>query len=431
MQTIGIGLAGFGTVGAGVFEDLHHQRDLLAERTRFTFDVRRIAVGNLKKERDVAAPPELFTASWRDLLSDPEIQIIVELIGGTTEAFELIKAAIESGRSVVTGNKALLAEHGQEIFAMASKHQVAVFYEAAVAGAIPIIQSLRDGYVGNRIESIHGILNGTSNYILSRMQEAGLDYEAALEEATQFGYAETDPTLDVNGWDTAHKTIVLAALAYGLWVAPEAIRVEGIQSVTAADIQFAQNMGYMIKLLATIHADSEGNIKVGVAPTLIPKKSVLASISGVFNAVAVKGDLVGDALFYGRGAGRHPTASSVIADLIEAAIALESPRCSVGLASHHLYKGYCAADEIVSSYYLRLSVVDQPGVLAAIAGILGEAGVGIASVVQPQSQDGTETALVFMTHAAPYGVMHTALKKIGALSCVKKEPVLFNVESLG
>ena len=430
IKSIGIGLAGFGTVGAGVFDYLEHQSDLLAERSGFRFEVRSIVVRDFKKNRDVAAPSSLFTTSWRDLLKDPEIKIIVELLGGTTDAFDLIKAAIESGRMVVTGNKALLAEHGQEIFALAKKHDVPIFYEAAVAGGIPIIQSLRDAFVGNRIESIHGILNGTSNYILSRMQEASLDYKAALAEATELGYAEADPTLDINGGDAAHKAIILAALAYGFWVKPEAIRITGIEEVTAADIFFARRLGYVIKLLATIRSAADDSIEVTVAPTLISKNSVLASVNGVFNAIALKGDLMGDALFYGRGAGRKPTASSVIGDLVEAAFMLDSERCHVGFASHTLYGTSRAATDIRASYYLRLAVEDQPGVLGKIASMLGESGIGLASVVQPESMNGNETSLVFMTHQASYGMMRSALQEIEKLACVKAKPVVFNVEAV-
>lgn len=435
-QPIGIGLAGFGTVGAGVFEYLQHQRELLAERTGVTFEVRAIAVRDLYKKREEALPAALVVASWRDLLDDPQIQIVVELMGGTTDAFELIKGALESGRMVVTGNKALLAERGEEIFALASKHRVPIFYEAAVAGGIPIIQSLRDAFVGNHIESIHGILNGTTNYILSRMQDAGLDYQEALAEATALGYAEADPTLDLNGWDAGHKAIILAALAYGFWVHPESIRVEGIQEITAADIHFAKSFGYAIKLLANIRATPEGMIELGIGPTLIPLKSVLASVGGVFNAIAVKGDLVGESLFYGRGAGRQPTASSVIGDLVAAAQAVSAAQSKeisshlVGFTSHSLYGKSRSPEEIVSSYYLRLAVEDQPGVLATIATIFGEEGISISSLVQPESMVGVETPLVFMIHQAPYGLMKTALKKIAALPCVKAKPVLLNVESL-
>lgn len=428
MKTIGIGLAGFGTVGAGVYENLELHRELITERSGYAFAVRRIVVRDLKKTRDISAPSALFSSRWQDLLEDPEIKIVVELIGGTTEAFDLTMAAIRSGRIVVTGNKALLAERGAEIFALASECKVPVFFEAAVAGGIPIIQSLRDAFVGNRIESVHGILNGTSNYILTRMQEAGLDYPEALAEAVALGYAEADPTLDINGWDAGHKAIILAALAYGFWVDPATVRVEGIDRVSAADIHFAKSLGYCIKLLGSIR-EKKGKVEVGVAPTLIPLGNVLASVTGVFNAVAVRGDLVGDSLFYGRGAGRGPTSTSVIGDLVEAAHVLDAPRGTFGFAPHALYGNSRSSPEIVGSYYLRLSVDDKPGVLALIAGVLGEAGIGISSVVQPESIAGVETPLVLMIHEAAYGVMCAALAKIAALGCVKGEPVLFNVET--
>ena len=429
MKTIGIGLAGFGTVGAGVYENLERHRDLIAERSGYSFDVSRIVVRDPLKKRDVQATSGLFSKRWQDLLEDPEIRVVVELMGGTTEAYDLTVAAIQSGRIVVTGNKALLAERGAEIFALACEHKVPVFFEAAVAGGIPIIQSLRDAFVGNRIESVHGILNGTSNYILTRMQEAGMDYPEALAEAVQLGYAEADPTLDVNGWDAAHKAIILAALAYGFWVDPSTVRVEGIDRVSAADIHFAKGLGYAIKMLGSVRV-IDSLVEVGVAPTLIPQSNVLASVNGVFNAIAVRGDLVGDSLFYGRGAGRGPTSTSVIGDLVEAAHILDAPRGTYGFSSHGLYGNNRPSDEIIGSYYLRLSVDDKPGVLARIAGLLGEAGIGISSVVQPESIAGVETPLVLMIHEAPYRKMRETLAKIISLDCVKGSPVLFNVESL-
>ena len=439
---IGIGLAGFGTVGGGVFKYLEQQRELLLERTGALFEICAVAVRDQRKQRDSILPKSLLVDSWRDLLNDPRIQVIVELMGGTTDAFELIKGAIESGRAVVTGNKALLAERGEEIFALAKKHAVPIFYEAAVAGGIPIIQSLRDGFVGNRIKSIHAILNGTTNYILSRMEEEGLNYDEALSEATSRGYAEADPTLDLSGWDAGHKAIILAALAYGFWVRPEEIRVEGIQAITAADIGFAKKFGYSIKLLASIRDTADGVIEVGVSPTLIPKKSILASVSGSFNAIAVKGDLVGETLFYGRGAGCEPTTSSVIGDLVAAATlgvaanhgvyAPQSQEVStllVGFTPHSLYGKSRPALEIISSYYLRLAVEDQPGVLATIATIFGEEGISISSLVQPESCGERETPLVFMIHKARYGMMQAALEKVARLTCVKAKPVLLNVET--
>lgn len=443
----GIGLAGFGTVGAGVFESLQTQRELIAKRAGVALEVRGIAVRDRNKARDVVLPSSLLVPSWRDLLLDPKTHIIVELMGGTTDAFELIKGALESGRIVVTGNKALLAERGEEIFALAVKHQTPVFYEAAVAGGIPIIQSLRDAFVGNRIESIHGILNGTTNYILSRMDNGGLDYPQALVEATSRGYAEADPTLDLSGWDAGHKAIILAALGYGFWVRPEEIRVEGIESITAADILFARNFGYTIKLLANIRAAADGVIEVGVSPTLIPLKSMLASVSGSFNAIAVKGDLVGESLFYGRGAGKDPTASSVIGDLVKAAQGLHALGAKqeiqdetnaqteqvspfpVGFTPHGLYEKIRPADEILSLYYLRLAVEDQPGVLAKIATIFGEHGISISSLLQPESMLHGATPLIFMIHRAPYGLMKAALAHIATLDSVKAKPVLLNVET--
>ncbi|HEU4678429.1 MAG TPA: homoserine dehydrogenase, partial [Terrimicrobiaceae bacterium] len=253
-QPIGIGLAGFGTVGAGVYKNLAANGNLLAQRLGARFEVRRIAVRDLKKPRSVAAPAELFTANADDLISDPSIRIVVELMGGIETPLAFVKKAILAGKSVVTGNKALLAEHGQEIFHLAREHKVPIFYEAAVAGGIPIIKVVRESFAGNRFESIHGILNGTSNYILTRMTDTGMDFAPALAEAQHLGYAEADPSLDINGWDAAHKAIILASLAYGFWLDPASLYVAGIDQVTASDIRFAGELGYRIKLLATIKA---------------------------------------------------------------------------------------------------------------------------------------------------------------------------------
>jgi homoserine dehydrogenase len=431
MESIGIGLAGFGTVGSGVFKNLAANRDLLGQRIGMTFDVRKIAVRDLTRARAVEAPAELFTTDLDALIADPSIQIVVELIGGMEEALAFVCGAIRAGKIVVTGNKALLAEHGTEIFKLASEHKVPVFYEAAVAGGIPIIKTVREAFVGNRFESIHGILNGTSNYILTRMTEAGIGFPEGLAEAQALGYAEADPTLDVNGWDAAHKAIILASLAYGFWIDPSSVRVEGIQSLTAEDIRFASDLRYVIKLLATIKSDKAGGIEVRVCPTLIPEKHVLASVNGVFNAVWLHGDVVGDALFYGRGAGQDPTSSSVISDLAEAAMALrsDSGRRCYGFTAHDLYGACKAQSDVVSRYYLRLLVNDQPGVLARVAGLLGEAGIGISSVIQPESHDVGQLPLVLMLHDAPYGSTKSAVATIAALDCVKAEPVLLQVET--
>lgn len=428
-QSIGIGLAGFGTVGAGVYKNLAANGDLLAQRLGVRFDVRRVAVRDLKKARDVAAPAELFTTNTDEIINDPSIRIVVELMGGIELPLAFVKKAITAGKAVITGNKALLAEHGQEIFHLAREKKVPVFYEAAVAGGIPIIKAVRESFVGNRFESIHGILNGTSNYILTRMTDTGMDFAPALAEAQQLGYAEADPALDINGWDAAHKAIILASLAYGFWLDPARIYVAGIERVTAADIRFADELGYRVKLLATIRSGANNAIEVRVCPTLIPKSHVLASVNGVFNAIAVRGDIVGESLFYGRGAGQDPTSSSVLADLAEAASALESPRFCYGFTSHDLYGKCLGIDESVSKYYLRLNVEDQPGVLAKIAGALGESGIGILSVIQPETPEAGPVPLVLMIHDAAFGAMRKASEKIAALDCVKDAPILLHVES--
>ncbi len=431
MQTFGIGLAGMGNVGAGVYKHLTQNRALLRERLGYELEVKKIAVRDVAKARGVSVPGELLTTRWEDLLDDPAIQIVVELMGQKAESLRLMLGAIERGKMVVTGNKALLAEHGREIFEAATRHKVPVFFEAAVAGGIPIIKSIREAFIGNHIQSIHGIINGTSNYILTRMCEAGLGFAEALAEAQAAGYAEADPALDVNGGDAAHKAILLASLAYGFWVPAEKVFVEGIESITASDICFARKLGYSIKLLGIIKADARGEIEVRVHPTLIPEKHVLASVNGVFNALAVHGDIVGDTLFYGRGAGQDPTSSAVIADLAEAAAALQSPRSNYGFMPHGLYGTCKPIDQIVSEYYLRLTVEDRPGVIAQIAGVLGELNIGISSIFQPEGEEGEAVPLVLVIHKATNGQINAALEKIAALPCVKKTPRMIRVENFG
>ena len=428
-RVIGIGLAGFGTVGAGVYKNLLRNGPLIEQRTGVRFEVLKIAVRDLSKLRDVDAPADLFTDSADDLLEDPSIEVVVELMGGIESPKRFVQKAIDAGKIVVTGNKALLAEHGAEIFEMARNKRVPVFYEAAVAGGIPIIKSVREAFVGNRFEAIHGILNGTSNYILTRMTDEGLEFGPVLAEAQKLGYAEADPALDVNGWDAAHKAIILASLAYGFWIPPGDVLVEGIERITASDIRFANELGYRIKLLSTIKADEAGGIEVRVVPTLIPKGHMLASVGGVFNAVAVRGDLVGEAVFYGRGAGQDPTSSSVLGDLAEAAAFLQSPRQCVGFTSHDLYGRCKPIAQNISKYYLRLGVEDRPGVLAQIAGTLAKADIGILSVIQPEGLVDGSVPLVLTLHDAPYGPMKQTAEALASLPCVKGQPLLLHMET--
>jgi len=429
MEQIGIGLAGLGTVGAGVYKHLIRNRALISERVGLELAVRRIAVRNPKKIRTLPPPAELVTGDWKELVEDPSIGILVELMGGVEAPFEFMMCAIKAGKVVVTGNKALLAERGAEIFEKAAERGVPIFFEAAVAGGIPIIKSIREGFIGNHIESIHGILNGTSNYILTKMADEGLDFPEALREAQEHGFAEADPALDINGWDAAHKAIILASLAYGFWVNTNQVHVAGIETVTASDIRFADRLGYKIKLVATIRANADSLIEVHVHPALVPRQHVLASVNGVFNALMVRGDLVGDTLFYGRGAGQDPTTSSVISDLAQAAIWYFSGGRAFGFTPHGLYGKCLPIEQVSSAYYLRLSVVDRPGVLAQVASVLGSHEIGISSVIQPEGHEGDAVPLVLMIHDAPFNRMRTAADRIASLACVKAKPSLFWVLS--
>jgi homoserine dehydrogenase len=429
MQQVHIGLAGMGNVGAGVYKNLASNRVLLMERIGAELTVKKIVVRDPSRQRDVAAPADLFTTRWEDLIEDPDIQVVVELMGGIHPARELILEAIAKGKIVVTGNKALLAEHGREIFEAAAAHKVPVFFEAAAAGGVPIIKAIREAFIGNHILSMHGIINGTCNYILTRMTESGMSFADALAEAQAAGFAEADPTLDINGWDAAHKAIILASLAYGFWVGTDKVYVEGIEEITATDIRFAAQLGYTIKLLAIIKAGRRSEIEVRVHPTLIPNEHVLASVKGVFNAIAVHGDIVGETLFYGRGAGQDPTSSAVISDLAEAAAALQAPRSSFGFTPHGLYGTCKPIDQIISQYYLHISVDDEPGVLAQVAGILGSLKIGISSVIQPEEHDPDSVPLILMVHTATNGQMQSALGRISDLPCVKRPPRMIRVES--
>jgi len=432
MQQVNLGIIGGGTVGSGVFEALARNGALLASRIGAQVKVHRVAVRDLKKKRATTIPASLLTTDWREVVFDPEVQFVAELIGGTTTAREIILAALKLGKPVVTANKALLSAHGEELFAAAKKYGTNLYYEASVCGGIPIIKSLREGFVGNRINALYGIVNGTCNYILTRMKLEGADFGAVLADAQKLGYAETPPDLDIDGHDAAHKIGILASLAHGFWVKPKKVFVEGIRHVSALDIKYAGELGYTIKLIGTVKKlEGSCRVQVSVYPTLVPNAHVLASVNGVFNAVFVQGDVAGDALFYGRGAGKDATASSVLSDIADAVLDLKfaTKHRLPAFVPHECAGAVAPIDEVVSQYFVRLNVVDKPGVLAKVATIFGQANIGISSVIQPEGHEGESVPLIFMLHYATNGVAAKALAKIAKLPTVKGKPVMLRVEN--
>lgn len=434
-STLGIGLAGLGTVGSGVVLALQRNRDLITDRTggRVKLEVAKALVRNPAKPRAVELPAEAITTEWRELVDDPAVDIVVELIGGTDAAFDIVAAALRARKPVVTGNKALLAERGTELFELSAEFDTPIHFEAAVAGGIPIIKTVQESFIGNRIHSMVGIINGTSNYILERMTNAGLEFSEALQEAQDLGYAEADPALDVNGWDAAHKAILLASLAYGFAVDPAKVHVAGIEQVRPIDIDFATRLGYIVKLLAVVREHDNGAIEIRVQPSFIPKSHILASVHGVFNAVAVHGDAAGESLFYGSGAGQDPTASSVVADLVEAARSLGVSKGHRGFLPYTKGGQLVPVEKTTTSYYVRFDVTDRPGVIAEIAKELADAGIGISgthSPVNPETPDADFVDMVFQLHSCPFGLLQETLTRIETLDCVNSKPVVFRIEKL-
>ncbi len=441
MQQVNLGIVGGGTVGGGVFQALQRNGRLMASRLGVKFNVVKMAVRNVRKRRAVKIPAPLLTTDWLSVVNDPRVSIVVELMGGTSIARTVALTALRSGKPVVTANKALLSAHGEELFDVAQQYGTNLYYEASVAGGIPIIKVLREALIGNRITRIYGIVNGTCNYILTRMKLEGLEFEAALADAQRLGYAEAEASLDVNGHDAMHKTGILASLAHGFWVNPKEAHVEGIRSVTALDMQFAGQLGYTIKLLGIVKKLDAGSsprteercspVQVSVYPTLVPSSHVLASVNHVFNAILVRGDVVGDTLYYGRGAGQDATASAVLSDLADAALDFKYGTKSriPPFVPHERDGSVLPMDEVVCPYYVRLSVVDRPGTLARIADILGRARIGISSVIQPEGHEGESVPLILMIHDARNADVRRALVAIARLKVVKAPPVMFRVET--
>ncbi len=430
MRRINVGIIGFGTVGSGVVRCLAENGELIGRRTGITPVIKRVADIDVARDRGVALPAGALTADAVGLIDSPDVDVVVELVGGRTVAKEFILRALGRGKPVVTANKALLAHDGAEVFAAAAASSADVYYEASVAGGIPIIKAMREGLIGNRIQQIVGILNGTCNYILTKMEREGVAFSQALKEAQKAGYAETPPDLDIDGTDTAHKAAILASLAYGTWFGLEPIHVEGIRGLAVQDIKSAQRLGYRIKLLAIVKQENE-NVQMRVHPTLIPDRCLLGNVNSVFNAVLVRGNPVGETLYYGRGAGRDATASAVVADLVDVGLNLKfgSHRRVPAFTAHAGYGRVLPMAEIETRYYLRLQARNSPGVLARIAGVLGARTISIASVTQ-EEVDGEHVPLILLTQRAREADMQAAIGEIRALGVVTGQPVLLRIEDL-
>jgi homoserine dehydrogenase len=433
MKEVSIGLIGFGTVGAGVVQILEENRDVLEARVGVPVRLKRIADLNIESDRGVKVDPNLLTTDAWQVVRDPDISVIVELIGGYEPAKSLILEAFKNGKQVVTANKALLAEHGPEVFLAAHKAGVDIGFEAAVAGGIPILRSLREGLVANRFDKILAILNGTCNFILTAMDSTpGISFDEMLKKAQELGYAEADPALDIDGIDSAHKLVLVLSLTHGIRVPPKSIHVEGIRNIDPFDVAMAHEFSYKIKLLAIIRRDGD-DVDARLHPTLLPEDHPLARVDGVFNGIFLHGDMVGDQLFYGRGAGREPTASAVIGDVIE--MARSAARGEVGRVPPLGYPESWKASgklknisEIVTNYYLRIKAMDRPGVLSKIAGILAEHQISLHSVVQKSRQSSAAVPVVFLTHLAKEADLQAACERISKLQDVEGPPVILRIE---
>jgi homoserine dehydrogenase len=426
---INVGIIGFGIVGSGTARVLLENKDIIQRRVGFEINLKRIADLDITTDRGIKVPDGVLTTDVNMLFNDPEIQIVVELIGGIRPAKDFILKAIQNGKHVVTANKALLATEGTDIFQAAKKNGVEVGFEASVAGAIPIIKVMKEGLIANRIKAIYGIINGTSNYILTKMTDEDVEFADALKEAQKLGYAEADPTFDIEGIDTAHKLTILATLAYGIPLSYPAVHIEGISKISAQDIAFATELGYKVKLLA-ITKETNGEIELRVHPTMLPKEYLIAKVDGPFNAIYVEGDATGSTMYYGRGAGSVPTGSAVVSDIVD--IARNIQKNSIGrvptipdISGEARIK---KIDDVSSKYYFRFSALDKPGVLSKISGILGAHNISIASVIQKGRRIGEAVPLVVLTHEAKEKDVRQAISEIDTLQVVMGNTVMIRVE---
>lgn len=414
MTNLSIGLLGCGTVGGALVDLLDARRATITARTGVELRIGAIAVRDTAKHQDRLADPSLLTTDTAAVVADPEVDIVVELIGGTDPALTLVHTALENGKPVITGNKELLAAHGPELYAVAAEHGVDLLFEAAVAGGIPLIRPLRESLVGEDISRVMGIINGTTNYILTKMSQEGADYADALADAQALGYAEADPTADVEGYDAGAKAAIIASIVFGVDVRSSDVQHEGISSITAADIDTAKRLGYVIKALAVIER-ADGEVAVRVHPAMVPTGHPLANVNDSFNAVFVEGATVGDLMFYGRGAGGGPTASAVLGDLVDAAVNVANGAAArLSITEKARLR---SVDELSSQYYLTMVVSDEPGVLAQVATVFGTHGVSIQ--VMEQSGTGGDAELCLILHETTEAALHVTLDELNGLDVVR------------
>ncbi|OGP64149.1 MAG: homoserine dehydrogenase [Deltaproteobacteria bacterium RBG_16_42_7] len=429
-KSVSVGIIGFGTVGTGVVKILLKKSQELENKLGFPLIIGKIADIDIKRKRNISVPANILVTDGMEVIEDPAIDIVVELIGGIHPAKEYILKALKRRKHVVTANKALLATEGSDIFKVARENNVELGFEAAVAGGIPIIKIVREALIGNKIQAIYGIINGTSNYILTKMTGENLDFATALKEAQALGYAEADPTLDIGGIDAAHKLALLGSLSFGMKVDLKKIYTEGITKITPLDINFASEFGYTIKLLA-IAKQISNEIELRVHPTMLPKEHLISNVNGVFNAVYVEGDSIGPALFYGKGAGEMPTGSAVVSDIADIARNIKKGAINriqeVGFMQKAGFK-IKKMEDVQSCYYFRFSVLDKPGVLSKISGILGKNNISIKSVIQKGRRKEKAVPLVMMTHKAKERDVVYAMKEINKLPVVSGKPLYIRVE---
>ena len=431
MKKINLGIIGFGNIGSGVVRILREKRSILAQKIGLEINVKKICDKDIASKRDISVDKHLLTKDAYQIINDPQIDIVVELMGGVQPAKEYIVEALKKGKNIVTANKALLAQEGKELFALASDRGKNIYFEASVGAGIPIIKSLREGLVANKFYSIFGIVNGTSNFILSRMSQANCTFKDALAEAKQKGFAERDPSLDIEGIDSAHKLILLAYLCFGRLVNLEEVFIEGISQISLADVNYASELGFEIKLLAIAKKETD-ELEVRVHPTLVPKQHLLASVSGVFNALYVSSDLAGSLLFYGPGAGQMSAASAVVSDIVDLTQDIKAGlfRPTLNIVEDKSIRKLRKIDEFESRYYIRFMAVDRPGVLAKISGILAKFGISIASVTQKERHKAQVVPIVMIIHEAKEKNLRQALALINRLDVVREKPVAIRIEEL-